>query len=247
MFKIALVGLALPQYIDKAIMSWLTQASVDFQIQVILEPMGDGVAEATYAKYNNIDPRLSIKVNTNRQYAIPNFLEAFKMMNPVDDDILVMVDADDWAYSNFSLAIVKSYYDKQPNLLVTHGSWVSYPNPNANTNNAPYTEAEFNKGVRKVAWRASHLRTFKYKVWKYLKDDQLRDAKGNYFKTAWDLCLVWPLLEISGFNRIKFIPNILYVYNQETPFNDTKLYLQEQMYYTDYIAAMQPYPYMENP
>jgi len=245
MFKVAFVGLALENYIDRAINSWRNQKNVDFQLQVVLEPSEDGYANRVADKYNGTDPRLNVKVNAVRQYAIPNFLDAFKLMNPNDDDILVIVDSDDWASSDFSLAIVKSYYDRQPNLCVTHGSWVSYPNPNANTNNAPYSLQDFNIGIRKVAWRASHLRTFKYKVWKHVKDESLRDTNG-YFKVTWDLAMLFPCLELSGFNRVKFIPDILYVYNQETPFNDGKLYLQEQMRLADYIAAMKPYSYIEN-
>ena len=246
MFKVALVGGPAEAYIDLCINSWLNQKNVDFQIQVILDSIeGDKTAEKAL-KYNGIDPRINVKVNDVRQYAIPNFLDAFKMMNPVDEDILVMADADDWAYSDYSLAIVKSYYDRQVNLSLTHGSWTSYPNSNANTNNAAYSEQDFAIGIRHVPWRGSHLRTFKYKVWKYLKEEDLKDQNGEFFKVSWDLCCIWPLLETLGFHRIKFIPEILYVYNQETPFNDGKLYLQEQMRLTDYIAALPPYPYIEN-
>ena len=129
---------------------------------------------------------------------------------------------------------------------MTHGSWTAFPNPRVVNNNAPYTRKEFEKNIRKCAWRGSHLRTFKYKVWKHIKDEDLKDDKGRYYRTAWDCAFMWPMIEMAGINRVQFIPDILYVYNQETPFGDAHVHLREQMFYTDYIAAKPPYSYREN-
>jgi len=51
---------------------------------------------------------------------------------------------------------------------------------------------------------------------------------------------------MAGLHRIRFIPQTLYVYNQESPYNDAKLRCPQQMFYTDHLAKKDQYPYMEN-
>ena len=80
-------------------------------------------------------------------------------------------------------------------------------------------------------------------MWKNVKDEDLKGPDGLYARVTWDLAIMFPMLELSGYNRVKFIPEIIYVYNQETPYNDGKMRLKEQMQFADYFAAKQPYSY----
>lgn len=237
-----IVGGPADPYIQNCLSSLIQQDHKDWEAQVVLDPMGDD----TYNQAMQFkDPRIKVKLNDTRKYATANLLEAARLLQPADDDVLVTIDADDWLASRNSLSIVKRYYDAQPDLLVTHGSWTSVPDPNCYKNNAPYTEEDFKNNIRKVSWRGSHLRTFKYKVWKCIKDEDLRGPDGKYAETAWDLFIIWPMLELSGYKRVKFIPEIIYVYNQLTPHNDSKIRLREQMFLTDWLAARPPYIYRE--
>jgi hypothetical protein len=83
-------------------------------------------------------------------------------------------------------------------------------------------------------------------VWKFVEERDLKDINGKFFKVAWDMAMMWPMLEMAGYHRALFISEPLYVYNMETLFNDFKLRVKEQMFYSDYIAAMKPYSYREN-
>jgi len=38
-------------------------------------------------------------------------------------------------------------------------------------------------------------------------------ADGSYYKGATDLAVMYPMIEMAGIDRIKFIDDILYVYN----------------------------------
>ena len=242
MFKIMIVGGPADPYIDQCLNSLLTQSCQDWEAQVVLDPVGDG----TYARAKRWESvKIKLKLNETRLYATANLLEAARLLNPQDDDILVTLDADDWLAHKDVLSIVKGYYDRQPDLLLTHGSWTSVPDPNCYKNNRPYSEDDFKRGIRKVDWRGSHLRTFKYKVWKCINDEDLRGPDGGYLQVTWDCAFMWIMMEISGLHRIKFIPEILYVYNQITPSNDSKLRLKEQMFLTDWLAAKPPYSYRE--
>ena len=53
------------------------------------------------------------------------------------------------------------------------------------------------------------------------------DKNGQYFSVAWDLAIMFPMLEMAG-NRQEFIKDILYFYNDENPISDYKIRRKEQ-------------------
>ncbi|MBE3138584.1 MAG: hypothetical protein IMZ63_02075, partial [Actinobacteria bacterium] len=209
-----------------------------WKAQVVLDPVEDKTYENALAIS---DPRINVKLNETRNYNLSNFLEASSLLSPDDEDVIAMIDADDWLANNNVLSIVKNYYETIPDLLVTHGSWAPYPKPNIH-NNRPYSEQDFEIGVRKTAWRASHLRTCKYKIWKNIKKEDLQDENGNFFTVTGDLALMFPLIEMAGYPRVKFIPEILYIYNQETTFSDDKLHAEQQRSNEQKIRTKKSYP-----
>lgn len=244
MFRIVIVGWRVGKYIERCLKSVIDQDCKDWTAFLVLDPSDDDSYEVAL-RVSKDDDRIKICYNSHQAFATANIVYAIKQQTCQDDDVIVTLDADDWFASPSTLSIVKRYYDAQPDLLVTHGSWVSFPNPAANTNNAPYSTEDWQKGIRRVNWRASHLRTFKYKVWKNVRDEDLKGPDGLYARVAWDLAIMFPMLEMAGQNRVKFVPEAIYVYNQESPFNDGKMRLQEQMQFADYFAAKPPYQYKE--
>jgi glycosyltransferase involved in cell wall biosynthesis len=242
MFKVIVVGWQAEDYIKRCLESILTQTE-KVQIQVVLDPGEDKTYEQAKGYECDI---LKVSLNENRLYALENIINGIRLLNCEDEDVVVTVDADDWLSSDMSLSTVKRYYDNRPDLLLTYGSWMGYPNPTCSTNCSSYKEEEFKLGIRHFNWRGTHLRTFKYKVWKFVEERDLKDINGKFFKVAWDMAMMWPMLEMAGYHRALFISEPLYVYNMETLFNDFKLRFKEQMFYSDYIAAMKPYSYREN-
>lgn len=242
MFKVIVVGWQAEDYIKKCLESILTQTE-EAQIHVVLDPGDDKTYEQ--AKEYECDI-LKVSLNDKRLYALENIVNGIKLLSCKDEDVIVTVDADDWLSSDMSLSTVKRYYDNRPDLLLTYGSWMGYPNPTCKTNCFPYKEEEFKSGIRRFDWRGTHLRTFKYKLWKFVEEKDFKDINVKFFRVAWDMAMMWPMLEMAGYHRTLFISEPLYVYNMETPFNDFKLRVKEQMFYTDYMAKMTPYSYKEN-
>jgi hypothetical protein len=194
-------------------------------------------------KYQN--DKIQVKLNETVKGAVENALEAVRLQKPDDENVLVTLDADDWFFTPDTLWIIKSYYDRYPKILMTHGSWIAYPTVNVPTNNVPYDPVEFKLKLREFPWHASHVRTCKYKLWKHLKDEDLRDKTGQYYKIGGDVACTLPLMEMAGFDRIKFIPEVLYVYNQETPFNDDKVFINIQKTHELEIRSKTPYSYLD--
>lgn len=244
MFRIVIVGWRVGRYIERCIRSVIDQECKDWTACIVLDPSDDDSYEVAY-RISKEDRRIKLFYNDTQKFAGTNIIKSIAEQSCEDEDIIANLDGDDWFLDNKSLAIVKGYYERYPNILVTHGSWVSYPNPYAMTNNAPYTLEDWQKGIRKVNWRASHLRTFKYKVWKHINKEDLKGPDDIYGRVAVDLAIMFPILEMAGQDRVKFIPELIYSYNQESPYNDSKMRLMEQMHYADYYAAKPPYTLRE--
>jgi glycosyltransferase involved in cell wall biosynthesis len=241
MFKIIIVGGPAEPYIERCLESVLKQTE-PFHAQVVLDPVGD----KTFEKAKPYDfAHLRIHLNEKQMWALPNIIKSIELLKPSDEDILVTLDADDWFAGADTLSIIRSYYDKFPETLITHGSWKGHPDPNCNTNCVAYTKDEFDRGIRQVAWKGTHARTMKYKVWKHIKDEDLRNENGEYFRSAWDLAFMWPAMEMAGFERVKFISQKIYVYNRETPHNDEKLRSPEQQAFHKYLQTKKPYTLRE--
>jgi hypothetical protein len=84
-----------------------------------------------------------------------------------------------------------------------------------------------NNSYRQYRFISSHLRTFKSRLWNSIKDDDLRDIDGDYFKVGWDVAFMIPMLEMAA-GRFVYIPNVLYVYNRWNPISDDVINSPEQ-------------------
>lgn len=220
-FRVVVSGGPCGPYIERCLGSLSYQTDRDWTCAVVLDRFDDAPEKA--AVFSN-DERFLVVDNSVPQGALPNILHSIKVQRCQPDDVIVTLDGDDWLYGTDALAKVRALYEAHTDLLLTYGSWVGYPDPNCENNSAPYTGAEFAGGVlRKGPWRASHLRTFKHRLWKLVKDEDLRGKDGKYYDCAWDCAFMWPMLEMAGYDRVKWIPDKLYVYNRETPHNDEKL------------------------
>jgi hypothetical protein len=77
--------------------------------------------------------------------------------------------------------------------------------------------------LRKDRFTASHLRTWKVFLWRAIKDEDHRDDYGNYLKINADLAYMLPMLEMSGPEHYRFIPDVNLIYNELNPLNDHKV------------------------
>jgi hypothetical protein len=245
MMKIIITGGPAADYILRCLGTLVSQTVKDWQAYVVLDPVGD----MTYERACSVkDSRITVVLNQERSYALWNTCVGIDAMAPADDDVIVSVDADDWLTGPDSLEWVKVAYMADPNLMLTYGSWVGHPNPKVRTNTwGPYTEEEFKGNIRKLSWRGSHLKTFKHRLWKRVDRKDFKDPRGTgYYRVSWDLAFMWPMLEMAGHKRVRWIPQRIYTHNQATPFNDSKVHLREQMVLTNFIAAQPQYKYVED-
>ena len=158
------------------------------------------------------DSRFIIRKTENRITALPNIHYAIMESNLNDDDIICILDGDDFLIRNDSLDIIDLMY--KDNTLLTYGQY-SWPNGSIG-HCMPYTTQLFSN-LRKGGYWASHMRTFKFKLYKEIlnQDPNLtcfKDKDGNFYKTCYDIAIMTPLMEIAGLENIKFNPIPIYYY-----------------------------------
>ena len=67
----------------------------------------------------------------------------------------------------------------------------------------------------------------------------------KFYKAAWDLAFVFPLLEMAG-KKAKYIKDILYVYNRQNPLNEDKINHKLQLSEEHEIRQKEKYILLEN-
>lgn len=158
------------------------------------------------------DNRFIIKKNEKRITALPNIHYGIVDSNLNDEDIICILDGDDFLIRSDSVDIIQKLYND--NTLLTYGQYIW---PNGQVGHCkPYTKEEF-INLRKGGYWASHIRTFKYKLYKELlkQDSELlcfKDNNGVFYTITYDVAIMTPLMEIAGFDRIKFNPTPVYYY-----------------------------------
>lgn len=173
-----------------------------------------------------IEPYVSDKIqlikNNQKKYALQNIYDAINFSKPDDEDVIVIVDGDDWLASSEVFNKLNEVYTAE-NILLTYGTYIEYPSGNIPWNVVRYSQEVIENNLyRHDVWRASHLRTFKYKLWKNIKLEDLKDSDGQFYKMTCDLATMFPMLEMSG-GKFKCIQDILYCYNMSNPINDDKV------------------------
>lgn len=154
-----------------------------------------------------------IKSNSKRITALPNIHNGIVESNLDDNDIICILDGDDFLIRKDALNILDIIYSDNK-VLLTYGQYIW---PNGQIGHCiPYTKDSFDK-LRTGGYWASHMRTFKYKLYKELinQDPDLncyKDKNGEFYTITYDVAIMTPLMEIAGFESIKFNPEPIYYY-----------------------------------
>jgi len=127
--------------------------------------------------------------------------------------VICIVDADD-TLDPRALEIVNKHYERK-GCLATHGSYIKNSKGRKTRVSKPYPEGV---KVRKSKWRGSHLKTFKFKLWKHFPKKYLQDDKGNWGEAASDLGLMFTIIELAGLKNVRHISKPIYLWKDNTKF-----------------------------
>lgn len=160
------------------------------------------------------------ETNRRRGYNISPYNDNIQKFVENDDDVLVFVDGDDWLFDDDVLTKLANIYQIN-DFWMTYGGMVCYPGGEIGyPQNTPYDEYICNNNLfRKDAWRASHLRTFKWGLYRRIRLDSMLYSKTNeYYFHAEDLATSYPCLEMCPQEKIGILDFYSYIFNA-TPNN----------------------------
>lgn len=230
------------KWINTTIASVKSQTYKNYKIYFCDDLSKDNSSDVVKKHVDN--ERIFLIENTEKKLALRNICETIEIANPNDEDIIITLDGDDWFSRNDALEVVNSYY--QDDTLMTYGTYIDYPTGRIPHNVRAYSEEVVkNSSYRDVAWQASHLRTFKYGLWKRIRQEDLKDSLGNYYEMAWDLAFMFPMLEMAS-TKAKFVKEKLYCYNVSNPINDHKVDHSKQLRLDREIRQKQKYDSLIN-
>lgn len=182
-----------------------------------------------------------------RSTALPNIHNGIMNFCTNPDDIVVILDGDDWLLNKNSLSFINDYYNE-------NDCWVMYGSSKWTDGRKccakPYTKEEFSN-LRKIQFKVSHIRTFRAGVYHEIsKQDPefscFKDKAGEWYKMTYDVAMFFPILEIAGFDKVKYNEKPLYVYNRNNPISDDKVNQNLQWDIHTEISKKSPFKQIEN-
>lgn len=226
-FKIVVPSFNSIDYLSKTLHSIEIQSDKDFDVCVI----DDG---STVKGQREIITDFCVRngwkslFNEKNRGALYGMVQAIPMLDCQDDDVIVVVDGDDWLAHGDVLKKLRQVYTEN-DVYLTWGQCEIYPGGKTAVNYAqPVPEMVIQQKLyRDIPFVFWHIGTFKYFLWKHLEDNDLRDEDGEYLMLMKDKATLYPMLEMAG-EKIRFIEETLYIYNMENPLNDYANTLPEE-------------------
>ncbi len=202
-------------------------------------PDNTGEEVMRYVKELKQDHRTRVIRNKKRVGGLANLYTAIHECQ--DDTIVVHLDGDDWfAHDNVLEKINKVYSE--------HDIWYTYGEiqPSNNIGSTMWVrafpdEASRNNSFRRYGFRLGPLRTHYAWLFKLIKLKDLLHY-GNFYSIAWDVAMLFPIVEMASRGHVRYITDILYTYNQENGISDFRGdgHLMQALINT-FIRAQKPY------
>ena len=234
-------------WIERCMCSVMQQTHADWEHVIVDDASTDStLARAlTLRGYErNVRFRQTIIGQVHHQPShLMNQCFAIDSCKPDEDDIIVVLDGDDWLADENVLARLDAIYTER-NCLLTYGTPVlfrggsllepCYPL-------RPYTGQVCTTGAfRAMPWAATHLRTFKYRLWKRI--DQQRSFYLRNGQMVWccvDFATMFPMLEMAR-ERIFHVEHSMMVYNTVNPASFHNRMRREKILEVDAELRAQP-------
>jgi FkbM family methyltransferase len=176
----------------------------------------------------NIQNKFRVIRNAENIGAGYNYVTTIRQQDP--DSIIIMLDGDDCLSNRPD--IFDHYNRLHDDYDFTYGSmWsmvddiplIAQPYPPEVKDNKNYKNYRFNWNIP-----YTHLRTMKAKFLMFVPDKDLQDADGNWYKAGNDLAIFYSGILNVDPSRVLAVSDIVYNYNDASPYNDYKINREEQ-------------------
>jgi glycosyltransferase involved in cell wall biosynthesis len=222
------------EWIKKCLDSVLSQDYKNYRLLIIDDHSTDGTWDIV-SKYD----ACIVRNDKNMVHSLINMVTGLKAFFFDSEDIIVCLDGDDWFENDHVLSYLNEVYQKDiwltwGQFVPLSGAYKNYCRPLSaiNVNSQTYRKS----GV----WVTSHVKTFRKKCWDLIREDDFK-KDGEWLITCGDCAMMYPIIEMAGDKRIKFIDRVLYVYNDLNPANHMKTYTQASLDTAKYLQSKPSY------
>lgn len=226
------------QWYTKNVQSVLSQNYSNFRVIYTddCSPDGTGDLVKEYLLNNDSDNKIELIQNSIRRGALYNLYTMIHSCN--DDEIIVTLDGDDWFPDNNVLTRLNEVYSSSE-IWLTYGQFQMHPSGTRGwASPMPDYIVEAN-AFRDFQHLPTHLRTFYAWLFKKIKLEDLLYL-GEFYSMTWDMAMMFPMIEMAG-ERHQFIPDIMYIYNDENSISDHHVSRQLQAYLAQIIKKKERY------
>ncbi|MDE3055874.1 MAG: glycosyltransferase family 2 protein [Verrucomicrobiota bacterium] len=226
------------EWYETCLISMLAQNYHNFRIIYLDDCSRDGMSQAIDAFLLENDPEHRVQMIHNRIRigALANIYYAVQSCDP--DEIVVLVDGDDWLLHPDVLSQLNEIYSTQE-VWFTHGNMKEWP-----AGHVTWCEPICEEALLSRTYRAfkcpSHLRTFYAWLFQRIRYEDFL-YEGQFFSMAWDMAIMYPIAEMAG-RRHLFVEEPNYAYNMSNPINDNKVNAALQRKLDHYLRTCPPYP-----
>jgi glycosyltransferase involved in cell wall biosynthesis len=240
-FKIVINCGPCEDFIGKCLESVKDQSYSDFEACVTTDPCGDDTPRRARLAAGD-DPRFRIHQNRVRQYSLHNMVRAIGDSQVDSEDVIVNLDGDDWFSDRHALRIISDTYGEF-DCWLTYGSWLSNVLGLSGRRDGLWPAyPEGTTDFRSHRFLGTAVRTCKKWLWDCLKDSDLRDDSGEYFRVSEDQMIMIPMLEMCGTAKARHIAAPLMTYNKLVKYAEDKGIAAERERNGRLICSRPPYP-----
>ena len=232
------------EYINDCLESIVTQQYDNYKVIIIDDASSDGTVKRIkdfLNKHNHFNDRFNLIENSERKGPLANHIQSLEVEEIKDNDIILHLDGDDLLTCSTSLSIINKNYANNPNHLISYGDYESATGKESICK--PWqSNISVSEYIAPIGWIFSHIRTFKYMLWKYIdKKLSFYDEEGKIFTSAGDVAIMKPLLELAGRKRTMFFNKKMYYYRDNTSLNEHNDHLHDQVRCALQIASKPRY------
>ena len=223
-FGIVCAGRNCSEWVSRCLHSIQSQSYRHFRCVLIDDASSDDTANIAQQAVAG-DDRFIILRNESRLYPLGSIVQASRVAAEGPEDVLVVVDADDWLKHDRVLENLAAVY-ADPEIWLTYGSCELFNkkgldrllNRTVRWRAEPYPAAVAKRNLYRYMpgnYLAVHLRTYRKFLWDAVRDEDLRDEDGCYFRACADPATMWPMMEMATEKHLRYLHEILYVYNND--------------------------------
>jgi glycosyltransferase involved in cell wall biosynthesis len=175
--------------------------------------------------------------NNRRRYVLYNIVQSSRLPFLSPEDVIVNLDGDDKLIgSDVFTELAIAYNNKDT--WATFGQLKPF---SESWTHLSYPVKDIKNYRDRGPWIFSHLRTYKKWLFDKIKDEDLRDLDGEYYKLAGDCALIYPVVEMCGNKHIVCLNKEVYNYNDINIINDANVDRLGQESTKHRIRSKKPY------